>query len=187
MNYYNVFIIIFIIDVFILLVEGIVYFTFTKANFQKEIDNMISGKLSFLSQYKNEIEPNIQSENKYISKQTTLGIVYFSVFIVGLFILAGIYIWVVKKYLHKNIDFKFSLIIVFIALVFIIVLEVSAIFTIFIEYTPDYIELSIWINNKIIEFINRPIIQNLSQLIPILPIIPTSPMPTIPQYQFPQI
>lgn len=192
MNYYNVFIIIFVIDIFILLSEGIVYFTFTKDNFQKEIDNFISGKLTFLSKYKSAITTNIDDEQKFISKNTTLGIVYFVVFIIGLFILAGLYIWIVKKILHKNIDFKSSLIVISIALIFIIVLEVSAIFTTFMEYTPDYIEISIWINNKIIEFINRPITPNISQLIALIPTAPQQyqfPQTQIPpqQYQFPQM
>jgi len=160
MNYYNVFIIIFIIDIIIFIAEGIVFYTFEKDLLLNENQNQLKGRLSNIRLYINNgitnqqhaiLNSNQHDEETYISRNITLSIVYFVVFIVGLFILAGIYIFIITRWLKKNIEYHHSLIVVCIATVFIIIIEISSIFLTLNKLKQNYVSQNLWINNTLLD------------------------------------
>lgn len=161
MNYFNIFIIIFAIDVFILIAEVIVYYVYTESLLKEESVKLVKSKLQLLvtdSQFKNEIIKNYkQNETKYINKTKDFSLAYCITFIVGLFIFIGLYIWVVTKQFKIEINYKYCLIVISIVILFIILLEVSSIFLTLLEYSPNYMDLSIYINNTLKELLTKSI------------------------------
>lgn len=168
MNYFNIFIIIFTIDVIIYLIECTVFFAYGSELFADKFKSLIKGKLSHLgslfiptfsssnTQKQNEIyNLSVNTNNKYNKDQKTKSTLYFYLSIFLLAIIIIIYLWVVNKLLDKEIDYKKSAIVVGIAVFFIIILEITAIFVTLQEYGPNSYDLTLFINNKLIYLLTK--------------------------------
>ena len=166
MNYYNVFIIIFTIDVLIYIVEGIVFFGYVSNLTFDYFRTLLNDKLQNLGKnyYPNLSKTNtdkqnemfinsVENEKNYIMTNQRNGILFFVLSIIGLFVLIGLYLWVVIVKLDKTIDFKLSMYIILFVLLFIIIFEIVLITKVFKNYLSNPLELALFVNNKLLYYL----------------------------------
>lgn len=164
MNYYNVFIIIFAIDVFIYLIEGLMFFLFIKkyedntAFTQCKLSNIGSLFLPSPNKDIKNLEPNIQTfkrnilhENDHIITNQKASYIYFLIsflFLIGIIIA---YYYIVTLYFRKTIDLKTSLYIAGFCIGIILVIELLCVKLVIIKRIPfNPIEFKIQFNNTVL-------------------------------------
>jgi hypothetical protein len=166
MNYYNIFIIIYIIDILIYIVEGLVFFIYARDKTSKAYQQILLGKLENLGKnyYPNLSKLNTEKQNDmfvkavedekiYIMSNQRNAILFFVLSIIGLFALVGLYLWIVIVKLHQHIDFKLSIYIVAFVLFFILIYEIVLITTVFNNYMNNPLDLLLYINNKLLYYL----------------------------------
>ena len=166
MNYYNVFIIIFTIDVLIYIVEGLIFFGYVRNLIYESFKSLISNKLKNLgkSYYPNLSKTNtdkqnemfinaVENEKTYIITNQRNGILFFVLSIIGLFVLISLYLWIVIVKLGKTIDFKLSMYIIIFVLLFIIIFEIVLITKVFKNYLTNPLDLLLYVNNKLLYYL----------------------------------
>lgn len=163
MNYFNIFIIIFIIDVLIYLIECIVFFAYGAHLIEEDFNILLNGKLSNLGSLFNPIfsDTNTKKQNEiytlsidavqnYNKEQKTKSLLYFFLSILLLATIILTYLYIVIKFLNKHIDYKKSAIVIGIVVFFIIIVEIFAIFVTLKEYGPNSYDLTRYFDNKLI-------------------------------------
>jgi hypothetical protein len=166
MNLFNIFIIIFTIDVFIYIVEGIVFFTYARDKMSSNFSTIISEKLKNLgtnyypnlkktnTEKQNEMFKNsVSDENKLITSNQRYAIIYYIISIICLFGLIYIYLYIVIVKYNIEINFVYSIYIVVFVIFFIILFEILLITTVLPNYANNPIDFLLFTNNKILYYL----------------------------------
>ena len=131
-NYHNIIPVILIDVIIILLFEGLVFFLYLAKEQEHIIKNEIGSSLNininpgvpYVYQVVDIIiKKSMDNEEENINKAYTNGVIYYICMVIGILILLCIYVYYVYKKLHKHIDWKSILCIVFITFVLIMLLE----------------------------------------------------------------
>lgn len=137
MNYYNIFFIIIIIDISIFFIEGIIFYTYVKS----KISDV---SLLFASFFRNlgktalnnnniKLNDSILNEEKEIIEKQKTSIYTFGFILIFFYVLIIAYYYFVKYYLKKNIDLKYSFIVIGIVISIIIIIEIATIFSVLLD------------------------------------------------------
>ncbi len=131
-NYHNIIPVILIDVIIILLFEGLVFFLFLAKEQEKTVINEIGEALNInrpelVSEVEQTLDLIIQktmnNEKEYINKEYINGLIFYIYIVIGILIVLCIYVYIVYKKLHKHIDWKFILCVVFVTFVLIMLLE----------------------------------------------------------------
>jgi uncharacterized membrane protein len=137
MNYYNIFLIIIIIDISIFFIEGIIFYTYVKSK-------VLNVSLLFASFFHNlgetalnnnniKLSNSILNEQKEIIANQKTSIYTFGFILIFVYVLIIAYYYFVKYYLKKNIDLKYSFIVIGIVSSIIIIIEIATIFSVLLD------------------------------------------------------
>jgi predicted small lipoprotein YifL len=164
MNYYNIFIIIFIIDVVIYVIESMLFYTYIKNLEADSMTTLTACKLTNIGGlYLPDANPNnspanntafrqaILKENDTIMSDQRKSYFNFYISIVVLFLLITIYYFAVTRIMHKEINIKQSCIAAGIAVFFVLLIEMLSVNLVTKYKHNNPFDILLFFNNAILK------------------------------------
>ena len=162
-NYHNILPYILTTIFFILLIEGIIFFTYLVKEqellIKKSIQQILNNKfnIAYDNDVINYIKMLIESqialsmykEKSFIDDEYKLGVIFFALILIGVLILLFVYIYIVYKVLHKKIDWMVVGITVFITICMILLLEYLYITYILFNKQFNSSQIALYVINSI--------------------------------------